>query len=134
MLSSDQFFQLLFVEVLYDFAYVLALIASCDEQGVLGFDDDEIIHSDKGNELFRMYEVAFGMEGEAIGRGNDVLSFSPVTAPMLVESSPRAEVVPPERRWDAENSRVALALARARLQHSVVDADVLAFRIELGES
>ena len=74
------------------------------------------------------------MEGEAIRRGNDVLSFSAVSAPMLVESSPRAQVVPPERRWDAENSRVALALLRARLQHSVVDADVLAFRIELGES
>ena len=39
--------------MLHDFADVLCLVASGDEQRVFGFDDDQIMHADHGDELFR---------------------------------------------------------------------------------
>src|SRR5258706_4003165 len=52
---------------------------------------------------------------------------------VLVQRSPGAEVVPAEVRRQAEDPRLSFALARARFQHGVVNADVLALRIEAAE-
>src|ERR1700704_664043 len=48
---------------------------------------------------------------------------------MLVQCCPRAQIVPTEIGGQAENVSLALAFRRARFEHSVIDADVLAFRI-----
>ena len=48
---------LLFVEPFDDFADVLGAFAGADEQGIVGFDDDKILHADGGDELFRSPEV-----------------------------------------------------------------------------
>src|SRR5271165_2677098 len=52
---------------------------------------------------------------------------------MFVKRSPRTQIVPSKAGRDAVDTRLAFALGRARLQHSVIDADVLAPGIEPGE-
>src|SRR5437899_2569290 len=52
---------------------------------------------------------------------------------MLKQCPPRAEIVPAEITWDAVKVRPRLALRRSGLQHRVIDADVLALRIQLLE-
>src|SRR5208337_2217986 len=54
-------------------------------------------------------------------------------AAMLVERGPGAKIIPPEARRDAVDARLAFALRRPRFEHGVVDADVFALGIELGE-
>src|SRR5271165_6563304 len=52
---------------------------------------------------------------------------------MFVKRSPRTQIVPSKAGRDAVDTRLTFALGRARLQHSVIDADVLAPGIEPGK-
>src|SRR5258706_6247097 len=52
---------------------------------------------------------------------------------MLVQRRPRAQIVPAEIGGDAVESRLALTLRRAGLEHRVIHADVLALRIQARE-
>ena len=44
-------------EVLDDFGYVLRVLAVAEENGVGGFDQDQIFHADGGDEFFGTPEV-----------------------------------------------------------------------------
>ena len=59
------------LEVLDDASDVLGAVAGTEEQGVVGFDEDEVVDTDGSDEFRGAPEiVAFGIEGEDRAGGN----------------------------------------------------------------
>src|SRR5271165_5156032 len=125
--------QLLLVEILYDFAHVLRLFARGDQQCVLGLHDDEVVHSHHRDKLFGMHKVARRLQCEILLRRNYVLQLRLRRCAVLIERSPRTQIVPAKVGGNAIDSRCPFAFLRARLQNGVIDADAFAFRIKLGK-
>src|SRR5882672_7485205 len=72
-----------------------------------------------------------GVQLEATGRADEIAVCWVAKAGMvLVERSPGAEIVPAEVRRQTEDARLPVALRGARLQHGIVDADVVALWVE----
>ena len=53
---------------------------------------------------------------------------------MLVQCSPRAQIVPSEIGGQTEDAGPAFSLGRARFENRIIDADVLAFLLEPAKS
>src|ERR1700676_1450623 len=82
-----------------------------------------------------MYVIAVGVQNKCSGGVNQIaLVWSAFGGVMLVQCGPRSKIVPAEIGRQTKDISRLLALGRARLQHSVVDADVFALGIQLFES
>src|SRR5437868_9368053 len=109
------------------------MLAGGDEQRVVYIDHDEVLDPDQGDKLLGgVNKVSVGLEGVALFGAHDILGFA--VGGMFVESGPGAKIVPSEISRDAIKVRLALALGGTRLEHGVVDRDVLALGIELRKS
>src|ERR687888_610477 len=88
--------QLLFIQMLDYFSYILSLIAGSDQERVIGFDDNDISHSHRGHEFPRRVDVVpLGIQSEDAPSGNEVAVLWIARGNlMFVQRSPRAEVIP----------------------------------------
>src|ERR1017187_7576788 len=130
----DQPLELLFVEVLDHFAHVLRMFARGDQQRIVGFDDDQVLHPHDCDELpLGVNEVSLRIQGKALLRDDDIVSVVLACVAMFVKRGPGTQVVPSEVCRNAVDVRLAFVLLGAGFEHGVVDTDVLAFRIEFGE-
>src|SRR5512133_3059806 len=75
-----------------------------------------------------MNVVALGVELEFAARAHDTLAL--VAGMMFEERGPTAEVVPAELSRDTVDVAFGFATRGARFHDAVVDADVLALRVE----
>src|SRR5882672_11351240 len=102
---SDQFVQLLLVEVLHYLADVLRLITRGDEQSVVGFHHDQVVHSNHGDKLSRSVDVITGsvQREDALARNQVAVPRSAFGVVVLMECGPGAEIVPSEIGWQAKD-------------------------------
>src|SRR5271157_2585255 len=131
--ALNETLELSFIQMLHDPCDILRMFPGCNQQRVVGFDHDQVLHSHGCNKLsLRVDEVPFRVQGEALP-GNDHVLAVFAGAAMLVERGPGAKIIPSEACRDAIDARLAFALRRPRFENGVVDADALALGIELGE-
>src|ERR1019366_456110 len=130
----DQPLELLLVEVLDHFAHVLRMFARGDQQRIVGFDDDQVLHPHDCDELpLGVNEVPLRIQGKAPLGDDDIISVALAQVAMFIERRPGAKVVPSEVCLDAVNVRLVLALGGAGLEYGIIHADVFALGIKFGE-
>src|SRR5258708_6669184 len=128
--------QLLFIQMLHHFADILRLVESGYEQGVVGLDNHQVAHADQGDEFVEHVNIIIlRVQGKSAGRRHRIPAATVcLRYVVLMQRSPGAKVVPSEVGGQTEDARLAFSLGRPRLEDRIVDADVLAPRIELSES
>src|ERR1019366_1411088 len=130
----DQPLELLFVEVLDHFAHVLRMFARGDQQRIVGFDDDQVLHPHDCDELpLGVNEVPLRIQRKVLIGDYDIGAIFLACVAMFVKRGPGAQVVPSEVCRNAVDVRLAFALRGARFEHGIVDTDVLALGIKFCE-
>src|SRR5579859_2118531 len=127
LLLLEQVFALLRFEVFDDFGDVLSAVAGNDEERVGGFDDNEIIDADGGDEFRRAVEqIAGGVERVAFASENIFAGFF---GEQFVDGGPGADVAPADFSGDDENLRRA-GLLRGVFQDGVIHGNIFELGID----
>ena len=118
--------------MLHDLTNILSVLKSSNQQGIRSFYDYQIAHTHCRDKLARcVHIVAMGIQDEEARTINQVaLRWIALRVMMLVQRGPGPQVVPSEIRRQAKDVSRLLAFRRTRLQHGVIDADVLALGIQ----
>src|SRR3954454_11719649 len=129
--SSHQLVQLLFVQVLHHFADILRLRPCRNQECVFSFDDYQIVHPYNGYEFSRRVDVVAHriQRKDAFPGYLVVINRTPLGNMVLVQCSPRTQVIPSEIGRQAED--VGRLFPGTRLENRIIHADVLALWIEL---
>src|SRR5258708_1426746 len=120
-------------------AHILRSLASRNQQSILGLHHNKVADANQCDHLARrMNIVPSRIDGDA----KRIIAIEPIrdrnllrrTAPMmLMQRRPATQIVPLEIARKAIDLSARLALGRTRLKHGVIDADVLALRINLSK-
>ena len=102
--------QLLLVQILHNFAYVLRVLARCDQQSIRSFDHHQIADPDHRDKLARRMNIISPRVQQECPRTGYQIAFwrTALRRVMLVQSCPRAQVVPSEIGGQAEDIAPAL--------------------------
>src|SRR6266404_6104394 len=125
--------QLLLIQMLYHFADILRLIERGDEQSVFGLDNDQAAHADEGDKFVEHVNIiVLCVQGKSAGRRHLILTAAfCLRDVVLMQRGPGAKIVPSEVGGQTEDAGLGFSLGGARLQQSIVDANVFALRIKL---
>src|SRR5713101_2307798 len=128
--------QLLLIQVLHHFADILRLVERGNEQCVFGLDNHQVAYADQRDKFAEHVNIiVLRVQGKSAGRRHRIPAATLcLRYVVLMQRSPGAKVVPSEVGGQTEDARLAFSLGRPRFQHRIVDADVLALRVELSES
>src|SRR5215475_1008982 len=123
---SDQFGQILLVQILHDFAYILRILPGGDQQSVFGLDHHNVVDPDYGDKFSRsVHVIPAGIQSEdALSRDEVAVRGRGLDGLVFVKRGPGAQVIPTKIGAQAEEVRGLLPLGRAGFQNGVVDADV----------
>src|SRR6266481_4232577 len=136
---SDQLLDQVVPSGIFEFsdhlAHILRSLASRNQQSILGLHHNKVADANQRDHLARrMNIVPSRVDGDAKRiiavehiRNRNLLRRT--ARSMLMQRRPAPKIVPLENTRQTIDLRTRLAFGRTRLEHSIVDADVLALRI-----
>src|SRR5277367_6798373 len=119
--ALEEGFEFLLLEPFHDFGYVLGAAAGAEEEGVVGFDQDQVMDAEGGNEFFGGPEkIARGVGGESGAGGKVSAGFGE----QLVYGVPGADVAPADGGGDDGHRNVGIAGFASGFDEGVIDRDI----------
>src|SRR5713226_3336977 len=128
--NSQEEGKLFSFEPLHNFANVLRAVTGAEQQGLLGFDDDEITNPDRCNELLRAPQEITARVERHESSGRNV--FSGLAREQFVDGGPGADVAPTHFCGQDKNTWRG-GTARGRFENRVVHGNVFKLGIDVRE-